>query len=124
MLFAVSLLMLMIPVVALAQTIPTMDGGNMETAAEAFQSLGAGNQNLILSTMGMPTGGLNIWNILAMVLFGAIGFIAFSYGKKMQNFKAMGVGLALMIYPYFVTNTFWNFVVGSILTAGLYFCRD
>ena len=63
-------------------------------------------------------------NIIAWVLFGCIGFIAFSYGRKMENFRALIIGLILMIYPYFVSQTLLLYLVGIILCALLYFWRE
>ena len=63
-------------------------------------------------------------NIIGGLVFGSIGFVAFVYGKKLSNFRALGIGVALMIYPYFVRSTVWLYVVGVALTASLYFFRD
>ena len=63
-------------------------------------------------------------NLIGGIIFGGIGFIAFVYGKKMMNFKALGIGLALMIYPYFIPNTLILYVVGVVLTGLLYYFRD
>ena len=40
--------------------------------------------------------------IIAYIIFGTIGFGAFIYGKKNKLWRAMIVGIALMVYPYFV----------------------
>ena len=63
-------------------------------------------------------------NIVAWILFGGVGFVAFMYGKKMGNFKILGIGIAIMIYPYFISNTLLLYVVGIALTAALFFLRD
>ena len=63
-------------------------------------------------------------NIVAGLIFGSIGFVAFTYGKRMNLWRPMFGGLALMIYPYFVANTVILFVVGTIGTAALFFLRE
>ncbi len=59
-------------------------------------------------------------NIVGNILFGSVGFVAFVYGKKMTNFRPMMVGLVLMVYPYFITNTIWMYAIGALLTAALF----
>ena len=60
-------------------------------------------------------------NIFAGILFGAIGFSAFLYGKKQVNVKAMVIGVLLMGYSYFVPNTIASYAIGAVLTAALFF---
>ena len=69
-------------------------------------------------------GGWSLANIIAWVIFGGVGFIAFVYGKKMSSWRPMVIGIALMAYPYFVTNTVALYLVGIVLCAGLYFFRE
>jgi len=63
---------------------------------------------------------LTISNILAGLIFGTIGFVAFMYGKKQSQLKPMIVGAVLMAYPYFVTNTIVLYSVGVVLTVFLF----
>jgi len=42
--------------------------------------------------------------LLASLLVSSIGFVFFAYGKKQQRLPQMLAGLALMGFPYFVTN--------------------
>jgi hypothetical protein len=44
----------------------------------------------------------------AALIISSIGFVAFSYGKGRGGFAHMLIGLALMLYPYFVGNV-WLF---------------
>ena len=62
-------------------------------------------------------------NLIAGLLFGSIGFIAFVYGKRMNLWKPMFCGIALMIYPYFVSNVLLIWLIGSVGTALLFFLR-
>jgi hypothetical protein len=47
-------------------------------------------------------------------LVGSVGFVAFMYGKKMQRPPQMLIGLALMVFPYFVSS---NLAVVGIAAA-------
>jgi hypothetical protein len=73
---------------------------------------------------GMGFNDFSAAKIAACIIFSSIGFVAFVYGKKNQFFRAMIVGFALMIYPYFIPGAFLLYLIGIILTAALYFWRD
>lgn len=60
-----------------------------------------------------------IWD----VLFGAIGLGFFTYGKKQKAVVPLFVGLALFIFPYFVSNLYLLVFVGVILVTLPYFLR-
>ena len=62
--------------------------------------------------------------ILAYIIFGAIGFAVFMYGKKNKFVRPMIIGLALMTYPYFISGTIFLYLIGIALTAALYFWRE
>ncbi|MBL7070546.1 MAG: amino acid transport protein [Candidatus Omnitrophica bacterium] len=62
--------------------------------------------------------------IFAYIIFGAIGFVAFMYGKKNKFFQPVIIGIALMVYPYFISGTFFLYLVGVALTVALYFWRE
>jgi hypothetical protein len=63
-------------------------------------------------------------NLIGGLLFGAVGFVAFIYGKRQSAFRAMGFGVALMAFPYFVSNTLALYGIGTALTAALFVFRD
>ena len=63
-------------------------------------------------------------NLIGGFIFGSIGFVAFIYGKRMQLWKMMLCGLALMVFPYFVENMSILYGVGVAGTAALFFLRD
>ena len=63
---------------------------------------------------------MNTANILASVIFGSIGFAACIYGKKQSNFKALVIGVILMVYPYFVENPIALCAIGVVLTLALF----
>lgn len=62
--------------------------------------------------------------LFASVLFGAIGFAAFIYGKKSYRWKPLGLGVALMVYPYFISQTWLLYTIGCALCAGLFLFRE
>jgi hypothetical protein len=63
-------------------------------------------------------------NLIAGLIFGTIGFSAFIYGKKTQRYKVMTIGLLLMGFQFIVTDNMMTYIVGTALTAALYFFRD
>jgi hypothetical protein len=63
-------------------------------------------------------------NLFAPLMFGAVGFGAFLYGKKTTNWKPMVTGVALMAYPYFIDSTMLLYAIGLALCASLYVFRD
>ncbi len=86
---------------------------------------GVDDQGAMLARLGLPKASeFTLGKIAAYVIFGSIGFIAFLYGKKNRAWRAMAIGIALMVYPYFGTNTLGLYLVGGALTAALYFWRD
>jgi len=57
------------------------------------------------------------------VIFGSIGVGFFIYGKKQGAPVPLAVGIALMVFPYFVTSTVLLVAVGVGLIAVPYFVR-
>jgi hypothetical protein len=57
------------------------------------------------------------------LLFGSIGLGYFIYGKKQRSVVPLICGLALMAYPYFVTNLVLMVGLGVVLCAIPYFLR-
>ncbi|MEP6936672.1 MAG: hypothetical protein ABI871_01250 [Chthoniobacterales bacterium] len=63
-------------------------------------------------------------NLIAGLIFGSIGFVAFIYGKRMHVWTPMFIGLLLMAYTYFVTDTLLVFGLGTVLSATLFLFRQ
>ena len=57
------------------------------------------------------------------LLFGSMGLGFFVYGKKQKAVVPMVCGLALMIFPYFISNTIVLIAIGTMLIAVPYFVR-
>lgn len=62
--------------------------------------------------------------LVGALLFGVIGFAAYRYGKKAARPHAKWIGLALMVYPYAISETWLLYLLGGGLSAGLYWWRD
>lgn len=60
------------------------------------------------------------WYIAGSILFGLIGMAAYSRGKKAQHARVKWLGVALMIYPYAVSETWILYAVGSALCVVLW----
>ena len=61
---------------------------------------------------------MDFTGLMLSFLFGGIGMVVFVYGKRQARFLLMLDGLALMIYPYFVSNWILSLVIGTLLTVG------
>jgi hypothetical protein len=57
------------------------------------------------------------------LLFGSLGLGFFVYGKKQKAVVPMACGIGLMVYPYFISNTYALVAIGCVLTAVPYFLR-
>lgn len=66
---------------------------------------------------------MDISLLLWGLLFSSIGLGFFIYGKKQKAVVPLICGLALMIYPYFVSSTFPLVSIGAVLMAIPYFVR-
>ena len=55
--------------------------------------------------------------LIAALLFGVVGFWLYREGKRRDQSKVLWIGVALMIYPYFVEGAFWTWTIGLILCA-------
>jgi hypothetical protein len=62
--------------------------------------------------------------LFGLILFGIIGLAAFLYGKKAALWKPTVIGLVLMAYPYFVSQTWILYTLGSVLCVVLFLLRD
>jgi hypothetical protein len=58
------------------------------------------------------------------LLFGSIGLGYFIYGKKQRSSVPLICGLALMLFPYFVSNIMLLVGVGVLLAIIPYFFRE
>jgi hypothetical protein len=61
--------------------------------------------------------------LFGLILFGITGYAAYRYGKKAGLEKPKWIGVALMLYPYAVSETWLLYAIGSGLCVGLYVYR-
>ena len=66
---------------------------------------------------------MNESTLVWSVLFSALGLGFFSYGRKQRRTVPLLCGIALMIYPYFISNTLLMVGIGVVLVAIPYFLR-
>lgn len=57
------------------------------------------------------------------MLFGAVGLGYFAYGKKQGALVPLICGLALMIFPYFISDVYLLAIAGSVIAVLPYFWR-
>ena len=81
-----------------------------------------GNSLQSLIALAQP-GGLDISGLIVGSVFGLIGFLAFLNGKKHGAWGRMVIGITLMAYSYFIPSLLWTCLIGTALTALLYFWR-
>jgi len=60
--------------------------------------------------------GLSMWGIFLGFIFSMVGLAFFRIGKKDRDMKYMVLGVILMVYPYFVTNTIYIILIGLFLS--------
>jgi hypothetical protein len=61
--------------------------------------------------------------IFGAVVFGLVGIAAYRYGKKSGRPRRRWMGVALMLYPYVISETWLLYLVGAALCAALYLDR-
>jgi hypothetical protein len=66
---------------------------------------------------------LDTSSLLWGLIFGSIGFAYFMYGKKRSAVVPAVSGILLMVYPYFVSNSYLLFAIGAALMVIPYFVR-
>ena len=58
--------------------------------------------------------------LLSGAAISMVGMAIFFYGKKMQEMKSLGIGLAMMIYPMFIHSILWMWLIAIGCIAGMY----
>jgi predicted membrane protein len=66
---------------------------------------------------------VNTSSLLWSVLFSAVGMGYSIYGKRQRAPVPLICGMALMVYPYFVSNNILLVAIGVVLMAVPYFIR-
>jgi len=101
------------------------EGNSLTAVLKDFNLSTDGQKDIIHSSLGvLGVSDFSLAKIIACFVFNGVGFVAFVYGKKQKSFKPLLIGAALMVYPYFLTSTFWLYAVGFGLCLLLYYWRD
>jgi hypothetical protein len=58
--------------------------------------------------------------LFVIIVFSAVGFAAFRHGKTEGNILCLLLGIALMVYPYFVEGFVLNTLIGVALSAAVW----
>ncbi len=74
-----------------------------------------------LNTLGLTLPGPGY--LFGSVVFGLIGLAAFRDGRKNERRLSLWIGVALMLYPYAIEQTWLLYLVGAALCAGLWWDR-
>jgi len=61
--------------------------------------------------------------LVGAIVFGLIGYAAYRYGKKASNDTTKWIGIALMLYPYAISEAWLLYAIGGGLCLGLYISR-
>jgi hypothetical protein len=56
-------------------------------------------------------------SLIAGLVVSSIGYVLFSYGRKMTRPPHLLGGLILMVFPYFVPGVPWMLALGAVLCA-------
>lgn len=59
--------------------------------------------------------------LVGAILFSIIGYAAYRYGKKTSVGTTKWMGIALMLYPYAIAETWQLYAVGVCLCVGVYY---
>jgi hypothetical protein len=59
-------------------------------------------------------------SLIAGLLVSSVGFVLFEYGRRMKRPPQMGVGLILLIFPYFVASVWAMLGIAVLLVAALW----
>lgn len=67
----------------------------------------------------MGTGSQIIWSMI----FGSVGLGYFIYGKKQKAIVPLVTGIALFLFPYFISNIYILITTGVAISAVPYFVK-
>jgi apolipoprotein N-acyltransferase len=62
--------------------------------------------------------------IVGAIAFGIIGIVAYRRGKRQQRPRTRWIGVALMLYPYLVSQTWLLYLLGVALTVAAWWESD
>jgi hypothetical protein len=59
-------------------------------------------------------------SLFVSFLISGVGFVLFSFGKKMERVPQLVTGLVLMVFPYFVSGILPMLGISALLLVGLW----
>lgn len=65
----------------------------------------------------------DVTSLMLSVFFGALGAGYALYGRRQRALAPLISGVALMVFPYFVTGGLMTLVIGAVIAAVPYFWR-
>ena len=63
---------------------------------------------------------LDAGSLIAGLVVSGVGYVFFSYGRKMSRTPQVIIGLILMVFPYFVPGVIAMFAIAALLCGLLY----
>lgn len=90
------------------------------------EAFGAAAATPIGSLAALQTLGLELPGpayIVGAIAFGLVGLWAFRQGRKNAQTRTLWLGIALMVYPYAVSDTVLLYGLGAAMCAGLWWIR-
>jgi hypothetical protein len=85
--------------------------------------VGGEGEQIIEPSRRLRPAPMNSSILLWGLLFSSIGFGFFLYGRKQRAVVPLLCGIAMMVYPYFISNVMALVAIGIVLAAIPYFLR-
>ena len=63
----------------------------------------------------------NPWLLFSGAIIGIVGTALFIYGKRNEEYKCLGAGIALCVFPLFVHSLVLMWALAGLCIAGVYF---
>lgn len=61
--------------------------------------------------------GMSAWGLTASLVFSGIGYFYLKRGRYQGDTLKIGCGVAMLVYPYFVTNALYIVLIGALLMS-------
>jgi hypothetical protein len=63
---------------------------------------------------------LDAGSLIAGLVVSGVGYVFFSYGRKMTRTPHVIIGLIMMVFPYFIPGVITMFAIAALLCGLLY----
>jgi hypothetical protein len=60
---------------------------------------------------------MDLESLVAGFFVSSVGYVLFSYGRKLSRIPQMCGGLILMVFPYFVASVPWMLAIAALLST-------